>query len=324
MVARNLLYGLAAALALMLCAGSRAADMPADKAYAAKGEATCMKCHDDAPTLAILHTPHAVKGDSRTPFGNHGCESCHGASPEHVASAAKVKGDEKPLPPTVIFKGPNVSSPAERNAVCTGCHTDSMQKAWLGSQHQNASLACNDCHTAHVNKDPVLARETQPLKCFTCHAQQRAESFQFSHHPMREGKVACGDCHNPHGSRGPKLLKELTLNQTCFNCHAEKRGPMLFEHEPVREDCTNCHTPHGATNARLLKDRVPFLCISCHMNVGGPPGSSSGIISAGQNLVAGNFARNGSNAAHGAGRGCMNCHVQIHGSNSANGAALFR
>jgi len=315
-------------LAGMLLSGSSlvalADEPPAEKPFAAKGEQTCLKCHDEGPAAQILKSPHAVKGDPRTPFASHQCETCHGASPEHIASAMKVKEGERPTPPAMVFKGPNAAPVEERSKVCFGCHNDDVQKAWLGSQHQNSQMACNDCHTLHAARDPILAKDTQPLKCFTCHAQQRAESFQFSHHPIREGKVTCSDCHNPHGSTGPKLLQEATVNQTCYNCHAEKRGPMLFDHEPVREDCTNCHTPHGATNPRLLKERVPFLCISCHTNVGGPPGSSSGIVSGGQNLLLGNFGRNGANAAHGAGRGCMDCHVQVHGSNSANGAALTR
>ena len=302
-----------------------AADAP-EAAYAAKAEQACLKCHDDAKVGAILKTPHAVKGDSRTPFANHGCESCHGPAADHVAAAGKAKGDEKPaVYPPVRFNGPNASPVAERNAVCFGCHNDSVQKAWRGSQHENGQVACADCHTIHAPKDPTLVRDTQPQACFTCHAQQRAESFLYSHHPVREGKVVCGDCHNPHGSRGPKLLKELTINQTCYNCHADKRGPLLFEHEPVREDCSNCHTAHGSNEARLLKQRAPFLCDTCHMNVGGAPGGSSGYIALGQGLLAKNFSANGgSYASHGAGRACLNCHVQVHGSNSPNGAALFR
>ena len=320
---KTMVTGLAAGIALFLCAGAWASDAPMGT-FAAKGEQTCLKCHDDAKVGAVLKTPHAMKGDSRTPFANHGCESCHGASPEHVASAAKVKGDEKPVAPAVMFNGPNISPVEDRNAVCAGCHDDGLQKAWKGSQHNTAQVACTNCHTVHAAKDPTLVKDTQPQTCFTCHAQQRAESFLFSHHPVREGKIVCADCHNPHGSRGPKLLKELTLNQTCFNCHADKRGPLLFEHEPVREDCSLCHTSHGSMEARLLKQRVPFLCVSCHTNVGGPLSSSSGMTAGGQTLVLGNFGRNGSNASHGGTRGCMNCHVQIHGSNSPVGEALIR
>src|SRR5450759_6032237 len=55
-----------------------------------------------------------------------------------------------------------------------------------------------------------------------------------------------------------------TVNETCYTCHAEKRGPFLFAHQPAVEDCTNCHTPHGSNITPLLKSRPPFMCQECH------------------------------------------------------------
>ena len=50
--------------------------------------------------------------------------------------------------------------------------------------------------------------------------------------------MACSDCHNPHGAMADFALVGRTLNDTCFTCHAEKRGPYLWEHAPVSEDCS--------------------------------------------------------------------------------------
>ena len=190
---------------------------------------------------------------------------------------------------------------------------------WEGSPHQRNDVACTSCHTIHATKDPVLARATQPETCFSCHAEQRAESMEFSHHPMREGKVVCSDCHNVHGSMGPKLLKEATVNETCYGCHADKRGPMLWEHQPVRENCLNCHTPHGSNEPRLMKERMEFMCSSCHSatsdHSGGAFGGRSALSASQQALV---------NSAIGNNRTCLNCHSQVHGSNSPNGAYFFR
>jgi len=279
--------------------------MPA-AAAAGGGPTTCLKCHTEPRVVPILQTPHAVSGDPHAPFGQEGCESCHGPSAAHVAARSN--------PPSVLFKGPGTSSVAERNRQCLTCHQSSLRMNWQGSRHQREELACNDCHTIHVAKDPVLVKLSQPTKCFTCHQEQRADSFKFSHHPIREGKVVCADCHNPHGSPGPKMLKEFTLNETCYTCHMEKRGPLLWEHEPVRENCTNCHTPHGSTQPRLLVQRPPYLCQDCHAN-----SSHQAQLFGGQNLpgqVAANFRLMA--------RGCVNCHSQIHGSNSPNGAFFTR
>ena len=287
-------------------------------AYAGGGAKTCLNCHaGDAVVNPILATPHAVQGDKNTPFGQLGCESCHGPSAKHVESR-EFKPDvifvKSKLPHTGDSKIGEVSSPEIRTAQCLTCHENNLRMNWKGSQHQTNDVACNDCHTIHVSKDPVLVKITQPEKCFTCHAEQRADSFKFSHHPIREGKVVCSDCHNPHGSPGPKLLKEFTVNEVCYTCHMEKRGPLLWEHEPVRESCLNCHTPHGSSEARLLVERPPFLCEECHQEGGHQITPFSGSTLPGQI---------GENIRMMA-RGCVNCHSQIHGSNSPNGAYFNR
>jgi DmsE family decaheme c-type cytochrome len=283
------------------------------KEFAARGADTCLRCHDSGPALQILRTAHAVTGDARTPFAQHACESCHGASPEHVASHPAP--GEKRAAPSVIYKGERISSVAERNKVCITCHQGNARMNWQGSQHQSNDIACNSCHTLHTVSDAVRSKETQPQVCFKCHGEQRADSYQYSHHPIREGKVVCSDCHNPHGSAGPKLLKEVRVTDTCYNCHADKRGPFLWEHQPVREDCTICHNPHGSVNARLLKEKIPFLCIDCH---------------AAANDMGGQSANSTNLPAHGSfyytmgDRSCLNCHSQIHGSNSPSGSSFFR
>ncbi|MDR3437113.1 DmsE family decaheme c-type cytochrome [Telmatospirillum sp.] len=324
MIFKKIVIGLASGLAITLCAATaRAAEGPAPAAapiFAEKGEQTCLKCHDDAPITAVLKTPHGVKGDVRTPAANHGCESCHGASPEHVASRP-AKGEKKVLP-AIRFSGPNASPVAERNAVCLTCHENNSRINWQGSQHASNDVACSTCHTVHATKDPVLVKASQPEKCFTCHAQQRAESFQRSHHPVREGKVSCADCHNVHGSNGPKLVKEITINDTCYNCHAEKRGPMLWEHEPVRENCDNCHTPHGSPQAAMLTERMPYLCSSCHSASG--PRNSSGAWFGGHQALPGGSKNNYLVNSELQTRSCLNCHSAIHGSNSPSGEAFLR
>jgi DmsE family decaheme c-type cytochrome len=291
---------------------SRATVLGADQAvagqatYAPEREKTCLTCHDGAPINLILHTPHAVKGDARTPSAQHACESCHGASPDHIASPDHA--------PSIKYSGPTASPVADRNKMCLTCHESGTHVNWRGSQHQRNDLACSTCHTVHVDKDPVLIKTSQAAKCFTCHAAQRAQANRLSHHPVIEGKVVCADCHNPHGSTQEKMLIKARVNDLCYTCHADKRGPFLSEHAPVREDCTLCHSPHGSTQTRLLTKRQPYLCQECH-----DTSHHSGSPYGGQTYIGGKAPQ-----VQVSGRSCLNCHSQIHGSNSPSGIYLLR
>ena len=82
-----------------------------------------------------------------------------------------------------------------------------------------------------------------------------------THHRVPEGAMKCSDCHNPHGTSN---RAELVRNgsETCIQCHAEKRGPFVFEHPASKiEGCIACHTPHGSINRMLLARREErFRC----------------------------------------------------------------
>ena len=97
------------------------------------------------------------------------------------------------------------------------------------------------------NRDirPIMA-ET----CFRCHSNIRKAQYQRSTHLFRTEnhamKVSCVSCHNPHGGEGRKMLVASSTNETCYQCHAEKRGPFLWEHAPVQENCMTCHSAHYA------------------------------------------------------------------------------
>jgi DmsE family decaheme c-type cytochrome len=295
---------------------------PPAKDLVLTGDAKCTRCHDESeakPVLSIYQTRHGVKADTRTPT----CQSCHGASEDHVKNTA---GTATRPAPEVLFgarSGKDSSfgrSPTEmQNASCLECHQNNFSRThWDGSAHQVGDVACVSCHEIHTAHDKVRDKRAQPDICFTCHKEQRAESRKISHHAIGEGKVACSDCHNPHGSAGSKLLKKNTVNETCFTCHAEKRGPFLWEHQPVTEDCTTCHTPHGSNITPLLKSRAPFLCSECHDGphnskvpaVGNVAGTQGGLTS----VPSENYT----------GRACQNCHSMVHGSNHPAGALLHR
>jgi len=116
------------------------------------------------------------------------------------------------------------------------------------------------------------------------------------------------------------------VNETCYTCHAEKRGPFLFEHGPVTDDCTNCHTPHGSTASPLLKARVPWLCQECHSGDHGAQINSAANLQDGAvTTVNGlNPLANAAGRAQLMARACLNCHVLVHGSNHPAGSKFQR
>jgi DmsE family decaheme c-type cytochrome len=102
------------------------------------------------------------------------------------------------------------------------------------------------------------------------------------------------------------MIKANTVNELCYKCHADKRGPFMWPHPPVEENCLSCHTAHGSNISKLLVSRVPLLCQACHNDAGHP-----GTIYTSFETFQG---RNPSNKMFA--RACLNCHSTIHGSNA--------
>ena len=235
-----------------------------------KGDAVCTRCHDESepyPVLSIAKTKHGTVADGRMPT----CTSCHGESKSHVENLRKEGEKDRPKPDRT-FEGPLRGSGrprrglrpppppfppavgqrstvpvAERNAPCLTCHQGGKRVHWQGSVHETRDVACTSCHQVHTAHDRVRDKLTQSDVCFMCHKEQRVQINRMSRHPILEGKVGCSDCHNPHGTAGAKLLVRDNVNDTCYTCHMEKRGPFVRNHQPVTEDCSICHNPHGTT-----------------------------------------------------------------------------
>lgn len=313
------------ALVVLFCAlplGAAVAEAPApDRTL--QGDAVCTRCHDETetkPILAMYKTRHGVKADSRTP----GCQSCHGSSEAHVRNIGGTA--ERRASPDRTFGLHARTGAREQAGACLACHENGKRALWHGSQHESRDVPCAACHQVHQAQDAVLAKATQQEVCFGCHKTQRAQTHLASVHPLAAGRMACSDCHNPHGSTGPHLLARNSVNETCYTCHAEKRGPFLWEHAPVTDECTNCHTPHGSVNRPLLKARAPWLCQECHS------GDHGAAVNSGANLATGaattvngvNPLPNAAARAQLAARACLNCHVLVHGSNHPAGSKFQR
>jgi DmsE family decaheme c-type cytochrome len=302
---------LATAAIAILAAQPAAAQTPANAARSPAvqdageyvGQAMCLTCHD---TQDYKGTAHGLLTNPKSPASTHGCESCHGPGKGHVDAG----GDASKI--VNLTKVP----PQRASETCVTCHDRKTHALWAGSQHDQRNVSCLTCHSVHTPKVPSqLKAANEPALCATCHKNiVNKQQHRFSHMPVREGKMQCSSCHNPHGSTNTKLLKTgTTVDEACASCHAEKRGPYLWEHAPVANACVTCHDPHGSNNERMLVSKVPFLCQRCHVTSRHPP------------TVYDNFVRkNSTNGNKITGRGCVVCHQQIHGSNAPSGKAFLR
>ena len=262
------------------------------------GDKVCAGCH----AAQIAEFQKTLMGRiSMTQPGKFSCENCHGPGSAHAKA-----GGGRGVGGIMSFEADDPRTSEEKNAICLACHERGQRTNWSGSTHETRGLACVNCHTImkSVSRKNQLKTAFEPDTCFQCHKDRRAQMFRSSHMPLREGKIVCSDCHNPHGSITEALLKKDSINDVCYTCHAEKRGPFLFEHAPVRENCDNCHDPHGTMNEYSLKMSRPRLCNECH-------GFGHGLTS-------------GPQAVQTMGRSCQNCHNAVHGTNSPAGGAFHR
>jgi DmsE family decaheme c-type cytochrome len=205
----------------------------------------------------------------------------------------------------------------EQNQTCLTCHNRGDHAGWEGSGHERRNVTCTTCHSVHSPKsfEHQLVKATQTQVCATCHRTQVAKTERaVAHMPVREGKMSCSSCHNPHGSiNNVKALKSGTsVAESCTTCHTEMRGPVLWEHAPVRENCATCHDPHGSSNDRMLVVRMPMLCQRCHVATRHPASIYD------NNAI----TVNKSNRMFG--RSCVNCHSNVHGSNHPSGQFYMR
>ena len=257
----------------------------------------CISCHD--------RIVNEFRANIHGKLGSYGaqadCATCHAGAAEHAQS-----GD--PAKVTNLAK-----VDAEKGGeTCLQCHgRDRVQLFWKGSIHE--ALGCATCHAIHGGHRKLLASADESGGCFSCHFDVRSDLLKRSKHPLRdsastslEGKMTCASCHNPHGARSRALIDAKSVNDKCYECHVEKKAPVLWEHSPVKEDCLTCHTAHGSSNDKMLTTKIPRLCQQCHMQ----GRHQSGALA--QNSV---FAFN---------RSCLNCHPQVHGSNNPSGTILQR
>src|SRR4030095_3598662 len=234
------------------------------------GTETCAACHEaqfksfDGTKHGKLHMVASWKGKVV------GCESCHGPGKAHVESSGDVMK-------IISFKRLDAKAISE---TCLGCHAGKeTHNNFRRGEHWRNNIGCTQCHTAHGPPGPdnfrasssvfpgdvsvqnpgqataKMLTSNEPQLCMSCHNETKSQFSKPFHHKVLEGTMRCSDCHNPHGGFEQKQTRlAVGADAACIKCHANKQGPFVFEHGPLKlEGCTSCHTPHGSSNPKLLK-----------------------------------------------------------------------
>ena len=301
--------------ALLIC-GAHAAEAPPPRAVAPEAE-ICKNCHANY-VENYLATKHGQHGNLKGPD----CQTCHVNALEHAkAGGGRGAGG--------ILGFNNKAITADKKAgVCLTCHEGNRHLAfWDSGKHKKNEVSCNNCHVLHGTPGPgatialnkpnpsvtpfeTTSRQLQYETCVSCHKQIRAQLLKPSHHPIIEGKITCTNCHNPHGALSQAMITAESIRDLCTGCHAEKRGPFMWEHPPVEENCLTCHNAHGSNHNRLLAEKAPNVCQDCH-DAAQHPGT---IYSGNQGFSP--IAPATVPSTRLIARGCVNCHNNMHGSNA--------
>jgi DmsE family decaheme c-type cytochrome len=292
----------------LLCAAAWAQTPPGAKSPFV-GSTVCKGCHPDV-SLNFYKNAHfkSIASGKEAPEST-GCEGCHGPGRAHVEGMGKK----------TAIRAFSVMPQKQILEACLTCHSKAMSRANIQrSQHTDAAVVCTNCHSIHKAATPkFLLAKPQVELCYSCHTDIRAQFSMPVKHRVNEGVIQCTDCHNPHGTfaptwrmgQRPKLVDQRLGNEEpCLRCHANYKGPFVFEHAAVRVDgCESCHIPHGSMNAKLLRRPVVFtVCLECHNGAGTFGRENTGVPLQGSshNMLDPKYQR------------CTTCHVRIHGSNS--------
>jgi DmsE family decaheme c-type cytochrome len=286
-----------------------------DAAYV--GDSECLDCHDGNPAEHYRGFHADVRDFQVVGSGPLGCESCHGPASKHVES-------EDPD----LIVNPLTADPELANGLCVRCHRTGALDGYRASLHGMSDVRCVSCHGVHGAQSTTLLREAEVDLCTSCHEETKLATWLPPRHPLREGRMVCTDCHDPHSDGWATSLPGDRTVDLCFECHANKQGPFVFEHDPVIEDCTICHDPHGSVANSLLKQNEPFLCLQCHQphfhaTLEGYEGEFTTLD--GYSGVSDAHATKATFLTK-----CTQCHTEIHGSDlpsqsiSGQGRALTR
>jgi predicted CXXCH cytochrome family protein len=236
------------------------------------GGALCFECHDylkEDFEMEYIHAPV-----------EEGCTECHDPHGGAGVPLLREPGGE----------------------LCAMCHRDYTPEIYEAidtakTEHPPVAQGeCVICHRPHSSNNASLLADKMTSLCVSCHDALGAvlAANENLHGPVEDGD--CAACHNVHGSLFDKLLARFypvefysaydqNKYDLCFECHnpdiARTRrtetltgfrdGGYNLHYFHVNNEkgrtCTACHDPHASSQAKHIRDEVPFGAWSYPINL---------------------------------------------------------
>jgi len=256
---------------------------------------TCMKCHANIETVHIK----IVRGElwEKAPNKVPVCVECH--SPHKTRR--------------VLYED------SMNDGFCMVCHAnpDLKQISADGTErrlfvninefnhsiHKHKRIACVKCHVNVTHQSNPVCKDSGPVDCAICHADQQKLFDASTHGRLHAGNNPnapyCTDCHGSHDILPQKdktsPIFARNIPDLCGKCHREgERAALRYtgsQHEIVKHykmsihgkgleesglmvsaTCTNCHTAHSILpaddpNSSVNHDKIIDTCAQCHLGI---------------------------------------------------------
>ena len=182
--------------------------------------------------------------------------------------------------------------------------------------HDARNLSCVTCHSVHSPKSEQAQLKTATVieTCVSCHKTEVAKTAAVrATCRCAKARWTAPSCHNPHGSTNVADAQGRQLDQRDAARAATPRS--------AGRSCgitRRCARP--ATPATIRTGRTTIACSSPSCRCSASAATSARGIRR-RSTTATQLAARSNRLI---GRGCVNCHSQIHGSNSPAGNTFLR
>jgi DmsE family decaheme c-type cytochrome len=198
------------------------------KASAKEVDARCLTCHAGAHpnfersehghakvSCIDCHSPHAFKSEANLLKVSQPqlCYSCHTDVKPAFAQPFHHKVDEGLLTcsdchdPHGTFKGKQLKTTADQNAICTKCHAETAGPFVFEHPVVKAE-GCIACHSPHGSPNPRLLNVSNlNTLCLGCHSATNLKAFP-----------------NAVSEQGGPVHNQAAQYTPCTNCHSQIHG----------------------------------------------------------------------------------------------------